>query len=297
MKPDAGRLHVIAERDVGLFSLLQQVIANVPWAVAEGRVPVADFRSRTCYWTPNGHRGRSTVWEYYFEPLIPRYPTERIPGGLRERISAEPPSAFEVGYAAAGGSFVSCHFGDHADLSGATLPIPYEWDDPGERLRREAKKVLNRYVRPRPHIQRAVSSFWEKYLAGHHVIGVHVRGTDAVSSQEVRPHRQGSLLLDRYLVELQRRLEVTPAAKVFVASDQESSVALLRAEFPGRVIAYNSVRHSDGDPAGQGPTGWLMPAYITGDRDRAARNGEEAVIEYLLLSRCDDLVHNGSSLA
>jgi hypothetical protein len=40
-----------------------------------------------------------------------------------------------------------------------------------------------------------------------------------------------------------------------------------------------------------------MPAYITGARERAARNGEEAVIEYLLLSRCHYLVHNGSSLA
>jgi hypothetical protein len=40
-----------------------------------------------------------------------------------------------------------------------------------------------------------------------------------------------------------------------------------------------------------------MPAYIAGDRDIAARNGEDAVIEYLLLSRCDYLVHNGSSLA
>ena len=40
-----------------------------------------------------------------------------------------------------------------------------------------------------------------------------------------------------------------------------------------------------------------MPAYIAGDRDRAAQNGEEAIVEYLLLSRCDFLVHNGSSLA
>jgi len=40
-----------------------------------------------------------------------------------------------------------------------------------------------------------------------------------------------------------------------------------------------------------------MPAYIAADRDTAARNGEDAVVEYLLLSRCDYLVHNGSSLA
>ena len=40
-----------------------------------------------------------------------------------------------------------------------------------------------------------------------------------------------------------------------------------------------------------------MPAYIAANRDVAARNGEDAIIEYLLLSRCDYLVHNGSSLA
>jgi len=290
-------LHVISERDVGLFSLLQQVVANVPWALAEGRVPVVAFGSRTCYWTPNGHRGSSTVWEYYFEPLVATHPSDRVPEKLRTRIAAEPPSAFEVGYAAGRDSFVSCHFGDHAELSGATLSIPYEWDDPDHRLRRQAKEVLDRYVRPRPHIQREVRRFAARHMAGHHIIGVHARGTDAVSSKEVRLHRVGSLVLDRYLIEIQRRLDITPTAKVLVASDDEGSVTFLREAFPGRVIAYDSVRHRGGEAAGHGPTGWLMPAYIAGDRDLAARNGEEAIIEYLLLSRCDDLVHNGSSLA
>lgn len=290
-------LHVISERDVGLFSLLQQVVANVPWALAEGRVPVVAFGSRTCYWTPNGHRGSSTVWEYYFEPLIATHPADRVPEMVRAQISAEPPSAFEVGYDAGRGSFVSCHFGDHADLNGASLSIPYEWVDPDERIRRQAKEVLDRYVRPRPHIKREVQRFVARHMAGHHVIGVHARGTDAVSTEEVRRHRVGSLVLDRYVIEIQRRLDITPTAKVLVASDDESSVTFLRRAFPGRVIAYDSVRHRGGDPAGHGPTGWLMPAYIAGDRDLAARNGEEAVIEYLLLSRCDDLVHNGSSLA
>ena len=62
-------------------------------------------------------------------------------------------------------------------------------------------------------------------------------------------------------------------------------------------MAYDSIRHQSGEAAGQGPTGWIMPAYIAGDRGRAARNGEDAIVEYLLLSRCDHLVHNGSSLA
>jgi hypothetical protein len=294
---NATRLHVITERDVGLFSLLQQVIANIPWALAEERIPVVSFGPRTCYWTPNGHRGRTTVWEYYFEPVIATHPSGLVPEGVRARIAAEPPSAFELGYRAGPHAFVSAHFGDHPELRGATLSIPYQWADPDEVVRRQAKKILDEYVRPRPHIQRTVQQFATRHMDGNHVIGVHARGTDAVSNQEVRAHRQGSLVLDRYVTEIRQRLQKTPDAKVLVASDDDATVKILRDAFPEQVIAYDSIRHRSGEPAGQGPTGWLMPAYIAGDRDLAARNGEEAVIEYLLLSRCDELIHNGSSLA
>ncbi len=134
-------------------------------------------------------------------------------------------------------------------------------------------------------------------MAGHYVVGVHARGTDATSERELRDFRQGSLVLSRYCAEIERILELQPNAKIFVASDEQSSVRHLEAAFPDRVIAYDSVRHESGEAAGEGPTGWIMPAYISGDRDVAARNGEDAVVEYLLLSRCDYLVHNGSSLA
>jgi hypothetical protein len=84
---------------------------------------------------------------------------------------------------------------------------------------------------------------------------------------------------------------------ILVASDASSSVDFITNAFGSRVLTYDSVRHQGGAPAGKGPTGWIMPAYIAADRDRAARNGEEAIIEYLLLARCNYLVHNGSSLA
>jgi hypothetical protein len=92
-------------------------------------------------------------------------------------------------------------------------------------------------------------------------------------------------------------LELQPRAKIFVASDEQSSLDFLAKAFGHRVIAYESVRHQAGEAAGQGPTGWIMPAYIARDRNVAATNGEDAVVEYLLLSRCHFLVHNGSSLA
>lgn len=291
------RLHVVCERDVGLFSLIQQVIANIPWALAEHRIPVVHFGRGTCYWTPNGYRGRQTVWEYYFEPVIPDHPASSIPEPVRARLSAEPPSPHEVGYLADEHTFVSSHFGDHPQLTGTALRIPYRWDDPDDALRCQAKAIIDRYIRPRAYLLQKVDDFFASRMAGHHLIGVHARGTDATSRQELRPFRQGSLVLSRYVAEIERLLDTQPRAKILVASDEQATLDHLASALGVRVIAYDTVRHRDGEAAGQGPTGWIMPAYIARDRDVAARNGEDAVIEYLLLSRCHQLVHNGSSLA
>lgn len=297
MRDGPTRLHIITERDVGMFSLIQQVVAQIPWALAEKRIPVVYFRAGTCYWTPKGYRGADTVWEYYFEPVDSSYPAARIPDSVRAILGHERPTADEVGYLVAEGAFVSSHFGDHCLLRGLALPIPYRWDDPSDGLRREAKVILDSFVRPRSYLAEKVDDFYARLMAGRYVVGVHARGTDATSTQEIRPFRQGSLVLSRYLAEIERILEVEPTAKLFVASDDQSSVDHLAAEFPQHVIAYDTVRHRGGEVAGQGPTGWIMPAYVAGDRDLAAKNGEDAIIEYLLLSRCRQLVHNGSSLA
>jgi hypothetical protein len=297
VSPAAERFHVICERDVGLFSLVQQVIANVPWAMKESRIPVVYFGENTCYWTPNGYRDRHTVWEYYFRPLVPGYAASNIPEPIRKVIRADRPSPNEIGQTVDGAFFVSRHFGDHPQLRGVTLPIPYQWDDPSDDLRVKAKAIVDEFVRPRAYIRRKADEFYARHMAGHYVVGVHARGTDATSQQERRSFRQGSLVLSRYVRALERLLHREPMAKIFVASDEQASVDYLADAFGSRVVTHESIRHQGGEPAGQGPSGWIMPAYIAGDRDTAARNGEDAVIEYLLLSRSDHLVHNGSSLA
>jgi hypothetical protein len=291
------KLHIICERDAGLFSLIQQVISNIPWAMREGRIPVVYFKDKTCYWTPKGFRGKDTVWEYYFKPVLSDYPASIIPAGIREVVALNHPSPVEVGYFADDHTFVSNHFGDHPALEGKALPIPYLWDDPDIKLRQEAHEIIRCLVTPRQYLRQKVKYFYQQYMRGHRVIGVHARGTDAISKEEIRPHRQGSLDLSEYVTEIERLLTTQVATRIFVATDDQSSLDYLKSMFGQRVFAYDSIRHQSGAAAGKGPTGWIMPAYIANDRDRAARNGEEAVIEYLLLSQCNYLVHNGSGLA
>ena len=291
-------LQVITERDVGLFSLLQQVIAQVPWALRMHRIPVVLFRGNTSYWTPGGYRGNDTVWEYYFEPLVAGYPASTVSERVREMVASRPPYLEGEGYFADEHTFVSAHYGDHPHLLGMTLPIPYLWDDPDARIRAAANEIMRRYVRPREYISEAVETWAREHMDGCYVIGVHSRGTDAISEEEVRPHRQNSLKLSAYVTEIERLIAIHPSAKVFVATDDQSSLDYLRRVFGARVLDYGSIRHKGGVSVLNGPTGWaIMPAYVARDRDVAARNGEEATIEYLLLSLCDHLVHNGSGLA
>jgi hypothetical protein len=291
------RRHIICERDVGLFSLVQQVIGNIPWALAEGRVPIAYFTDRTCYWTPRGYAGADTVWEYYFEPLLPDHPAASVPEPARAAIARQPPGAFELGHAVDVENFVSAHFGDHPALTGKTLPIPYLLEDPDRHVRERACAIMRRYLRPRAYLLAKVAAFFETNLRDRPLIGVHARGTDATSPDEVRPHRHNSLVLEKYLRLLDALLDREPEAAIFVATDEQAILDALRAAFGRRIIAYEGVRHVGGKASGSGPLGCIMPAYIAADRDVAARNGEEAVIDFLLLACCGRLIHNGSSLA
>lgn len=290
-------LHIICERDVGLFSLIQQVIAHIPWAIEAGRIPVVLFEGRCCYWLPQGYRDRSTVWEYYFEPLERTCPADAIPKKIRTALVEHFPKPHDVGLWLDRNTWVSNHYGDHPQLQGKTLAIPYQWQDPDAATRERAAQIIKEYLRPRAYIVEKVDAFYKEHMAGRPVIGVQIRGTDAVSKCEDRAHRKDSLILENYRQAVERCLRSEPDARLFIATDDQRSLDFMRDTFGDRVIACESQRHVAGEAAGRGPTGWIMPAYVANDRSLAARNGEEAVIEYLLLSRCMCLIHNGSSLA
>jgi hypothetical protein len=238
------KLHIICERDAGLFSLIQQVIAHIPWALQEGRIPIVYFLDKTCYWTPHGYHGKDTVWEYYFEPVMLEYPASSIPQPIRQIIATKHPSPYEVGYVTDEHIFVSNHFGDHPALQEKTLAIPYLWDDPDARLRQEAHAIIRRFVRPRDYVQQKVHAFFHQYMHGHHVIGVHARGTDATSKAEIRPHRHNSLRLSKYVTEVQRLLNMQPTARVFVATGCAVLARVFAKAFGNRVFAYESRRHA-----------------------------------------------------
>ena len=291
------KLFVIAERDVGLFSLIQQVISNIPRALNDGRVPIAVFGKHCAYWVPGGYAQKNNVWEYYFEPLIPQIDMTTLPDSVRDYLHESPPRPKELGVELDAQTYISWNFGDDRRLSRQTLTIPYMWQDPDEQTRQNAARIMRHFIRPRTYIQQKVTDFYESHLQNEFVIGVHIRGTDAISATEKRGFRQNSLQFPAYFSQIDQLLESKPNSKLFIATDAERSLELMQERYGARIVAYDSLRHQAGKGDGVGPTGAIMPKYILQDVQTAARNGEEALIEYLLLCRCQHLVHNGSGLA
>jgi hypothetical protein len=206
----------------------------------------------------------------------------------------KPPDRTELGYFADEHAFVSNNPGGHIKFEGERLKGVKELGHSGK-LRQITSPIIRAYIRPRAYIKERVDRFFQAQLAGKRVIGVHIRGTDALVDPR-RKLKENRINFKRYFATVEKLLRQQPDACIFVASDAQLSVDRMRERFGNRVVAYDSIRHESGELAGMGPTGRIMPAYLTGDSDRAARNGEEAVIEYLLLSRCNFLVHNGSSI-
>lgn len=291
------RLLIICERDVGLFSLIQQVIANIPRAIAEDREPVVLFGDQCSYFTRSGYQGADTVWEYYFEPVVEQISVADVPPDVVARIEASPPHPLRLGCEVDEFCYATSNFGDHRLLSGKALSIPYRWDDPTDALRRITRPIIERYIRPRTYLRAKVDRFHDENLKGRPLIGVQMRGTDAISKHELRSSRVGFLRRERYFAEIDAMLLQQPDAQIFVATDAEESLAMIRDRYGEKVFAYESVRHRSGEASGRGPTGGLMPAFVAQDPAVAARNGEEVVIEFLLLCRCDSLIHNGAGLA
>ena len=248
-------LHIVCDRDVGLFNLVQGVIPHTYYALKEGRIPIVYYSKNNCYWTPDGYRGRDTVWEYYFEPVIPEYPVSRIPPHVLQSIAENPPRNTEPGYFVNECAFVSNHGFWGINVDGEALRGPGTHEAPSRRMRELTSSIVRHYIRPRDYILEKVNRFFHEYMSNRYVIGVHIRGTDALGDPD-RHVKMSSVNFRRYVSVLRRLLRKNPNALIFVASDEQASVDRIRKTFSG-VIAYDSIRHHGGELAGRGPAGGL----------------------------------------
>ena len=133
----------------------------------------------------------------------------------------------------------------------------------------------------RPSIQHYVDDFVAKHFAAGATLGAHYRGTDKVSEATPVSWESFAAAAERYAS--RNRLKV-----IFVASDDPGFSVWMAQRFAGRfeVVAHDDQERSDGS----------LPIHRTLIGDRQLK-GFEALVNCLLLSRCDTLIRSASFLS
>jgi hypothetical protein len=146
----------------------------------------------------------------------------------------------------------------------------------------EGSRLLKKYLRPKPHIDKIVNDFWATVGGNGLVLGVHFRGTDK-SWEAPRVSWEHCLAVVRTYLQQHDQIKA-----VFVASDEQGFIDFMRdsvAHVPVYVHEdhYRS-HHGDEQPIFLGDGGGY-------------EKGEDALVNALLLAKCSALIRTTSTLS
>jgi len=299
--------YIITERDVGLASLFFQVINALNRCEKEELgTPIVYFKNQCVYYNPNGHQNKDNVWEYYFRPVDETADTLMISDKNKNEIKQvyadiEPKKLNNTRFVKLSDrNKMCCHYGDRKLGNSLIVPphlIPEVYED-GHR--EKANAIIHKYFKLRMYLNDKINDFFAENLAdANKVLGVHIRGTDALVNNAERWRKKFDIqnyinciriFINRYGDE----------GKVFVASDDAKLFNIVKNEFNDAIVEYDTFRQEEQDVGKSGDNtkgNAMMPTYLCDDGAKAAQNGEDAIAEMYLLSKCDYLLHNASGFA
>lgn len=140
-------------------------------------------------------------------------------------------------------------------------------------------ELITKYIRLKPHIQKTLDRFIAANFKDMFVLGVHYRGTDKASEA---PRLDYESVLNA--ISLYSFYHTGKELRIFVATDEADFLEEITTRFPNQVISYSTNRSINGNP--------LHKA-----RENMYKQGEEALMDCLLLSRCDHLIRTSSNLS
>lgn len=141
-------------------------------------------------------------------------------------------------------------------------------------------KVVEEYIHVKPHIKNKVDQFYEQYMQDKKTIGIHLRGTDKIPAM-AGLHRE-----NMPLEELFKLVNNYEDHQFFIATDEQELLEKAKQALKGTVIYSDSIRSTNSSPLHHGST-ILNKAQI----------GEQALIDVLLLAKCDHLFASYSNLS
>lgn len=145
--------------------------------------------------------------------------------------------------------------------------------------RERGYELIAKYIIPKPHIQKKIDLFCEKNFKNKHVIGIHYRGTDKCSEAQIVPY------CDVYDCVAAELIKLDKDYVIFVATDDMYFLSYMNAYFPGRIVCTDAIRSDSG------------AAVHFAETKLNYQKGEDAIIDCILLSKCDLLIKTDSNLS
>jgi hypothetical protein len=278
----------------GFFADFLWAINHLEYCLATNKTPVIYWGSEFSYYSPQGYNGATNCWEYYFEPVSdlsykPGDPLHKEDFYKRdtnfstlwwyvqyldnaykltktEQESLKPIEDHDKRYA-------SEEFNGQRNLA---YPVG-AFHLYSQQFRRMVKEeIIDRFIKIKPSVEQKVTAFFDATMLHKKTIGIHLRG----------PHIWNEVLFVPFDYIFQEANKYAAEGyQFFIATDQKPLLELAKKQLNGTVIYYECERFDKTtSPVGHGPK--LHPKL-----------GEDILIEMLLLSLCDHLIHTVSNVS
>lgn len=145
--------------------------------------------------------------------------------------------------------------------------------------RERGNELIKKYIVLKSHIKNKIDDFYEKHFRGAYVIGVHYRGTDKCLEADIVPYKT---VYERLQPLIKGHED---SYKIFVATDDYYFLTYMNVQFPGHILVIDALRSDAG-----------TAVHFT-EKNLNYKKGEDAVIDCVLLSKCDLLLKMSSNLS
>jgi hypothetical protein len=208
---------------------------------------------------PYGTQKDGNIWEHFFEPL----PFCKFPFLLSVRTS---------------------RFKDYS-ITGTEA---YDLYKSGQEWRNTYHAAYAKYIRIKQHIQEKVEQIYRDYLEGNYCIGILVRNQSHKREQKTNKMPTTA----EYVEKIKENLPSNDKKVIiYLATDVEEVVSEFKNIFGDKVIVQPNVIRSACHGKEEGDQRWYK------NPSPQLKDGEEVLIDCLLLARCNVFIHTTSNIA
>ena len=148
-----------------------------------------------------------------------------------------------------------------------------------------SNQLIQKYIKIKPEVSSFVDNVVSTKFAGQYVIGIHYRGTDKV--QQEAPVVPYTVVVEK----LEELLKQAPSgAKIFIATDEEHFLSFMVSKYGQKVMYQSAMRSQNGKPVHLQSNKLKIKGF-------AWKKGFDALVDCLLLSRCNIILKTASNLS